>query len=126
MARRNTYKEDEVLETPFEFRHLLRSFVYIKKYAWRMGLAFFLSALGGIMGLFGPMITQKALDDAIPNKNIKIVIIVSQITLSYCAIPEFRIPKPPVPAVPKALQIESNKGIPVIINNNINNNVIAV
>ena len=74
MARRNTYKEDEILETPFEFRHLLRSFVYIKKYAWRMGLAFFLSALGGIMGLFGPMITQKALDDAIPNKNVKLLL----------------------------------------------------
>ena len=73
MARRNTYKEDEILETPFEFRHLLRSFVYIKKYAWRMGLAFFLSALGGIMGLFGPMITQKALDEAIPDKNTKML-----------------------------------------------------
>ena len=32
MARRNTYREDEVLETPFDFHHLLRASVYIKKY----------------------------------------------------------------------------------------------
>ena len=37
MARRNTYKEDEVLETPFDFHHLLRAFVYIKKYAGSTG-----------------------------------------------------------------------------------------
>ena len=34
MAKRNTYKEDEVLETPFDVRHLLRASEYIKKY-WK-------------------------------------------------------------------------------------------
>ena len=38
MARRNTYKEDEVLETPFDFHHLLRAFVYIKKYAGKAAI----------------------------------------------------------------------------------------
>lgn len=66
MAGRNTYKEDEVLETPFDYRHLLRASVYIKKYLGSMILAFVLSAIGGIAALFGPMLTQKALDDAIP------------------------------------------------------------
>ncbi len=69
MARRNTYREDEVLETPFDYHHLLRASVYIKKYWVKMAIAFTLSAIGGITGLFGPMITQKALDDAIPNEN---------------------------------------------------------
>ena len=69
MARRNTYREDEVLETPFDFHHLLRASVYIKKYLGGMILAFVLSAIGGITALFGPMLTQKALDDAIPNKD---------------------------------------------------------
>ena len=64
MARRNTYREDEVLETPFDYHHLLRAFVYIKKYLGPMIGAFVLSAIGGITGLFGPMITQKALDVA--------------------------------------------------------------
>lgn len=69
MARRNTYREDEVLETPFDFHHLLRAFVYIRKYVGKMVLALFLSALGGIAALFAPMITQRALDEAIPDKN---------------------------------------------------------
>lgn len=69
MAGRNTYKEDEVLETPFEIRHLLRAFVYIKAYTGKMIFALILSALGGIAALFTPKITQVALDEAIPNKN---------------------------------------------------------
>ncbi|MGN0401837.1 MAG: ABC transporter ATP-binding protein [Acetatifactor sp.] len=74
MARRNTYKEDEVLETPFDFHHLLRASVYIKKYLGRMILALVLSALGGVAALFAPMINQRALDDAIPNKNVRMLI----------------------------------------------------
>ncbi len=70
MARRNTYREDEVLETPFDIRHLLRASVYIKKYAGKMIFAMVLSALGGIAGLFTPKITQVALDVAIPNKDL--------------------------------------------------------
>lgn len=69
MARRNTYKEDEVLETPFDYHHLLRASVYIKKYVKWMVLALTLSAVGGILGLFGPKLTQLALDKAIPNKD---------------------------------------------------------
>lgn len=64
--RRNTYKEDEVLETPFEFRHLLRALVYVKRYMKKMIFALILSALGGIAALFSPMIMQHALDIAIP------------------------------------------------------------
>lgn len=75
MARRNTYREDEVLETPFDFHHLLRASVYIKKYMGRMILAFALSAIGGITALFGPMLTQKALDEAIPDKNMRMLVI---------------------------------------------------
>lgn len=75
MARRNTYREDEVLETPFDYHHLLRAFVYIKKYLGMMIFALILSAIGGITGLFGPMITQRALDEAIPNKDIRMLFI---------------------------------------------------
>ncbi len=74
MARRNTYREDEVLETPFDFHHLLRASVYIKKYLSKMILALVLSAIGGITALFGPMLTQKALDEAIPNKDMHMLL----------------------------------------------------
>ncbi len=73
MARRNTYREDEVLETPFDYHHLLRASVYIKKYVGLMVFALILSAIGGITGLFGPMITQKALDVAIPQGDKKML-----------------------------------------------------
>ena len=69
--RRNTYKEDEILEEPFNFKHLLRAGVYVKKYLGKMIIALFLSACGGIAALFAPMITQKALDDVIPNKDMR-------------------------------------------------------
>ncbi len=74
MARRNTYREDEVLETPFDFHHLLRASVYIKKYLSKMILALTLSAIGGVTALFGPMLTQKALDEAIPNKDMRMLV----------------------------------------------------
>ncbi|MDD6102347.1 MAG: ABC transporter ATP-binding protein [Clostridiales bacterium] len=66
MARRNTYKEDEVLETPFDVHHLLRALVYVKKYSGPMIAAFLISALGAIAGLFSPMIAKEALDVAVP------------------------------------------------------------
>ena len=84
MSRRNTYKEDEILEEPFNYRHLLRASVYIKKYIRFMGLALFLSALGGITALFMPMITKKALDVAVPEKNMKMLYtLVGLLVLSY-------------------------------------------
>lgn len=86
MARRNTYREDEVLETPFDFHHLLRASVYIKKYMGRMILAFALSAIGGITALFGPMLTQKALDEAIPDKNMRMLVILVLVLVGTYAI----------------------------------------
>lgn len=86
MARRNTYKEDEVLETPFDVHHLLRATVYVKKYAKRMLVAFLLSALGGIASLFTPMITRQALDVAIPNEDMKMLFTLVGILVGCCII----------------------------------------
>ena len=66
---RNRYDVDEVLETPFDFAHLKRSFVYIKKYKAKMITALVLSVFAAISGLLGPLITQYALDNTIPQKN---------------------------------------------------------
>lgn len=72
---RNKYDVDEVLETPFDFTHLKRAMVYIKKYKGKMILALVLSMFSAISGLFGPVITQKALDESIPNKDVKQLLI---------------------------------------------------
>lgn len=66
---RNRYDVDEVLETPFDFAHLKRSFLYIKKYKGKMITALVLSVFAAISGLLGPLITQYALDNTIPKKN---------------------------------------------------------
>lgn len=66
---RNRYDVDEVLETPFDFAHLKRSFVYIKKYKGKMITALVLSVFAAISGLLGPLITQYALDNTISQKN---------------------------------------------------------
>jgi len=74
MATKNTYRKDEVLEEPFDIRHLLRASVYIKKYIGKMIMALLFSAIGGATALLGPIITQKALDDVIPSKDIRMLI----------------------------------------------------
>ena len=66
---KNTYKQDEVLEEPFDIKHLLRASSYIKKYAKRMVFAILLSGIGGASGYVVPMVIQRALDLAIPEKN---------------------------------------------------------
>ena len=67
MAERNTYKQDERLDEPFNIRHLLLASAYIKRYLPKMVLALLISAMGAAAGLLAPIFTQKAIDDAIPN-----------------------------------------------------------
>lgn len=67
---RNKYNVDEVLETPFDIKHLKRSFIYMKKHRKNMIVALILSIFAAVSGLLGPIITQYALDNTIPEKNI--------------------------------------------------------
>ena len=67
---RNKYDIDEQLETPFDFSHLKRSFVYIKKYRGEMIAALLISIGAALAGLAEPFITRHALDVSIPNGNI--------------------------------------------------------
>ena len=71
---KNTYRQDERLEEPFNFKHLLRASVYMKKYAGKMIFALIISALGGAIGLIAPRINQEALDVAIPNADTRYLI----------------------------------------------------
>ncbi len=75
MASKNTYKVDETLEEEFNIKHLLLASKYIKKYLKKMLFAIAISAIGGAAGLLAPIITQKALDDAIPDKNVRYLLI---------------------------------------------------
>lgn len=68
---RNKFDIDETLETPFSFKHLKRSMVYVKKHKVKMTAAFLLSAISVICSLVAPYIMKIAVDQSIPNKNIR-------------------------------------------------------
>ena len=74
MAKRNKYDVDESLEQGFDFSKLKRSIVYVKPYAKLMLLALGLSMLGSLLGLATPILLQKAMDVAIPNGDINMVV----------------------------------------------------
>ncbi len=67
---RNKFDIDESLESPFNIQHLKRSFIYVKKYKWKMLLALGASLLSVIFSLFSPLITKEALDVAVVNGDV--------------------------------------------------------
>ncbi len=80
---RNRYDVDETLETPFDFKHLKRSFVYMKKYRGKMIIAFILSIFAAVSGLLGPVITKHALDVTVPAGDIpELILLAGALTLS--------------------------------------------
>lgn len=78
---RNKYDVDEQLESPFDIRHLKRAMVYVARYKKRMIAALLLSAAAVIIGLFSPVITQRAIDEAIPEKNIPKLLVMAALLL---------------------------------------------
>lgn len=74
---RNKFDVDEKLETPFDFSHFKRAMVYVKRYKWKMILAFSLSAISAIVALIGPLLTKEVVDVAIPNGDIPYIVLLS-------------------------------------------------
>ena len=71
---RNKFDVDEELEAPFNFKNLKKCMVYVGRYKFNMIFALLLSAVGSVVGLTGPMLIQKAMDVAIPNKDVSYLI----------------------------------------------------
>ena len=69
MAQRNKYDIDERLETPFNFQHLKRSFVYVRPRARQMLLALSLSCVASILSLTIPRIVEHVMDVTVPNRD---------------------------------------------------------
>ena len=78
---RNKFDVDENLESPFNFAHLKRSFVYIKKHTRMMVLAFGLSALAVLCSLTAPYIMKIVMDESVPNKDIKQLVLLSGVLM---------------------------------------------
>ncbi|MBQ3891132.1 MAG: ABC transporter ATP-binding protein, partial [Lachnospiraceae bacterium] len=75
MARKNTYRVDEALEEEFNLKHLLLASKYIKRYLPKLLGAMTFSAVAGLSVLFSPIVTKKALDEAVPNKDVRMLVI---------------------------------------------------
>ncbi len=83
---RNKYDIDEQLESPFDFAHLKRAFVYIKRYRKSMIVSLVLSILAAISGLIGPLLTQRALDVTIPQGKYGQLVLLAGLLLLFTVI----------------------------------------
>lgn len=63
---RNKFDIDENLESPFNWRHLLRALTYAGRYKKKIAASLALSVFAAGISLTAPLITQRAIDDAIP------------------------------------------------------------
>ena len=70
---RNKFDVDETLESPFQAKHLKRTFDYIKRHRYKMLMALILSALASVSSMYIPKVTQQVLDDVVPNKNLDLL-----------------------------------------------------
>lgn len=76
---RNKYDIDENLESPFRLTHFQRALVYVKKYRAKMIAALLFSIIASIIGLCGPLIIRYAMGEAVPEKNLKLLLLLSGI-----------------------------------------------
>lgn len=74
---RNTYELDEKLDSPFNIGHIKRSFHYVKFQGFRLILSLTLNTLVILLGLLSPFFTKIIIDDCIPNKDIKKLLIIT-------------------------------------------------
>ena len=87
---RNKYNVDETLDNKFDISQLVRSMVYVKRYGKLFAAAFCFSMISIICGLLLPLFTQNAIDEFIPNKDVKslliagVLIIITVIAQAIC------------------------------------------
>lgn len=83
---RNKFDVDENLESPFSFSHLKRAMKYIGKHRASMLLALLLSALASVSSLFVPKLMEWVLDDAVPNKDVGLLLRLAGVFVGIIAV----------------------------------------
>lgn len=78
---RNKYDIDETLQSEFNFDQLKRLYSYIKPHRKEMYFTILLMIISSALGMFTPRILMMIMDDFIPNKNIRGVVIISIILM---------------------------------------------
>lgn len=72
---RNRFNVDEELDAPFDLQQMKRSLVYVKKYWKNILLAFIFSIVAILLSLLNPMMQKLVIDTLIPEKNVKLIIL---------------------------------------------------
>ena len=78
---RNKYDIDESLQTEFNFSHLKRLGTYIKPYRKMIVLTIFLLTISSALSMITPIMLMTIMDDYIPQKRTKEIILVSILLL---------------------------------------------
>jgi ATP-binding cassette subfamily B protein len=71
---RNRYDADEYLDEKVSLFNIKRSIKYVAGVQGHLILALLLSLVGNLVNLTGPLFIQRAIDEAIPNKDIKLLL----------------------------------------------------
>jgi ATP-binding cassette subfamily B protein len=71
---RNRYDVDEYLDEKVSLFNIKRCLRYIAGVQSHLKLALVLSLLGNIIGLAGPLFIQRAIDEAVPNKDVRLLL----------------------------------------------------
>ena len=74
---RNKYDIDETLQSEFNIKHLKRLGSYIKPHRKDMMLTIFLMLISSALGMLTPRILMTIIDDYIPSKNIRGIVLIS-------------------------------------------------
>ncbi|MGL1893154.1 MAG: ABC transporter ATP-binding protein/permease [Spirochaetaceae bacterium] len=78
-SKRNTFSEDEMLDQEFNKEQLKKLFIYLGKYKKKITMAFLVILISTLANLMTPLLMKFVIDDIIPNKDIKALIIASVI-----------------------------------------------
>lgn len=84
--QRNKYDIDETLEQSFDFSKLGRALVYVKPYAPKMLVVLLLACVAVVLSLISPSLLAQAMDVAIPNKDVELLIKLGIICILVTAI----------------------------------------
>lgn len=78
---RNKYDIDETLETEFSLEQLKRLYTYIKPHRKEMIFTITIMLISSALSMLTPIILMHIMDDYIPNKNIRGVVVISLLLL---------------------------------------------
>jgi ATP-binding cassette subfamily B protein len=73
-ANRNRYDVDEYLDEKVSLFNMRRCLRYLAKAKAGLGTALGLSILGNLSSLMGPLFIQRAMDEAVPNKDVRLLL----------------------------------------------------